>query len=142
MARMAAFWSLAVLALWGARALDTQLGVWFPSMERAFGSDGAGDPGFHLPVVDVFVSPAFLVASVVGAASVYLIYRWLERPKNADLLIDTESELRKVVWPTFKDVVNSSLVVILCVLFLMAFLAGTDIVIGRVTKLLWFGVGA
>jgi preprotein translocase SecE subunit len=70
---------------------------------------------------------------------VFFLYRWLEKPVNADLLIDTESELRKVTWPTFKDVVNSSLVVIICVVFLMAFLAGTDWMIARVTRLLWFG---
>jgi preprotein translocase SecE subunit len=70
-----------------------------------------------------------------------LIWRWLDKPKNADLLIDTESEMRKVTWPTFKDVVSSSLVVIFCVLFLLVFLAGADILIARVTKVLWFGWG-
>lgn len=137
MARMAAFWSLALLALWGARALDIQLGVWSKTLDTRFGVDANGQGGLFLPVLGVGVTPAFLIAVVVGAASVYLLYRWLEKPVNADLLIETESELRKVTWPTFQDVVNSSLVVIFCVIFLMVYLAGSDWMIARVTRLLW-----
>jgi hypothetical protein len=33
------------------------------------------------------------------------------RPTVADLLIDTETELRKVTWPTVPEAVNSSIVV-------------------------------
>ncbi len=130
---MAAFWSLAILALWGARALNIQLGVWFRSMSERVSPDA------YIPVLGIGVTPAFLVSALVGGLSVFLLYRWLEKPKTADLLIDTEGELRKVTWPTFKDVVNSSLVVIFCVVFLMAFLAGSDALIARVTKILWFG---
>jgi preprotein translocase SecE subunit len=139
MARMAAFWSLTLLALWGARAFNIQLGVWSKTLGTRFGADANGQGGTFIPVLGVGVTPAFLIATTLGAVSVFLLYRWLEKPKNADLLIDTESELRKVTWPTFKDVVNSSLVVIFCVLFLMVFLAGSDALIARVTKLLWFG---
>ena len=136
---MAAFWSLAILALWGARALNIQLGVSFKALSGRIGANEAGQGGAMIPVLAVGVTPAFLISAVVGVISVFLLYRWLEKPKNADLLIDTESEMRKVTWPTFKDVVNSSLVVIFCVLFLMVYLAGSDMLIGRVTKLLWFG---
>lgn len=137
---MAAFWTLAILALWGSRSLNNQLAVWGPeTLGRSFGSDAQGKGGMSLPVLAVDVTPAFLIATVVAVLGLYLLYRWLEKPKNADLLIDTESELRKVTWPTFKDVINSSLVVIFTVLFLMAFLAGSDILIARVTRLLWFG---
>ena len=139
---MAAFWSLAILALWGARALNIQLGVLSKTMATRFGVDANGQGGLVIPVLGYSVTPAFLISLAVGAVSVFLLYRWLEKPKNADLLIDTESELRKVTWPTFKDVVNSSLVVIFCVLFLLVFLAGSDILIARVTKMLWFGWGA
>ncbi len=139
MARMAAFWSLTLLALWGARSLNIQVGVLSKWSGTRFGADPDGSNGLMIPVLGVDVTPAFLLSTVVGATSVFLLYRWLEKPKNADLLIDTESELRKVTWPTFKDVVSSSLVVIFCVLFLMAFLAGSDLLIARVTKVLWFG---
>ena len=136
---MAAFWSLTILALWGARALNIQLGVLSKALGTRFGEDAKGQNGMNIPILNIPLTPAFLIASFVGVASVFLLYRWLEKPKTADLLIDTESELRKVTWPTFKDVVSSSLVVIFCVLFLMVFLAGSDLVIARVTKVLWFG---
>jgi len=139
LARMAAFWSLAILALWGARALKIQLGVLSAALATPLGADANGQNGLYLPVLAVKVTPAFLIATAVGGASIFLLWRWLEKPKNADLLIDTESEMRKVTWPTFKDVISSSLVVIFCVIFLMAFLAGSDFLIARATKLLWFG---
>jgi preprotein translocase SecE subunit len=60
-----------------------------------------------------------------------LLYRYLQRPKVADLLIETEGELRKVTWPKLEDVTNSSLVVVFCVLFLMGFLAAADYLLGR-----------
>ena len=44
-----------------------------------------------------------------------------------------------MTWPTIPEAVNSSLVVIACVLFLMAFLAGADFVLGRWTTLLLTG---
>ncbi|MFM7281649.1 MAG: preprotein translocase subunit SecE, partial [Planctomycetia bacterium] len=66
-------------------------------------------------------------------------YRWQNSPKVADLLIDTESELGKVTWPTRPDAVNSSLVVMGVVVFLMAFMAGADILLGWWTKSLLIG---
>ena len=52
---------------------------------------------------------------------------------------EVQREMKKVTWPTFKDVVSSALVVIFCVLFLMVFLAGSDYLIANATRLLWFG---
>ena len=65
---------------------------------------------------------------------VFGIHAWLERPKNADLLIETEIELRKVTWPTSQEVFSSSLVVVVCVILLMAFLAGADWFLARVVS--------
>jgi preprotein translocase SecE subunit len=50
--------------------------------------------------------------------------------------------MRKVTWPTFAEALNSSVVVIVCVVFLMAFLAGADWVLGQwTTRLLTGGRG-
>ena len=56
----------------------------------------------------------------------------MEKPKNADLLIETESELRKVTWPTLDETVDGSIVVMVVVIFLMGFMAGADYVLGEV----------
>ena len=62
----------------------------------------------------------------------FFLNRTLEKPKNADLLIETESELRKVTWPTIDETIDGSIVVMAVVLFLMAFMAGADFVLGEI----------
>jgi preprotein translocase SecE subunit len=60
------------------------------------------------------------------------ITRWQNRPQVAGFLADTESELRKVTWPSWNEVVNASTVVVACVLILMGFLALVDMLLARV----------
>ena len=59
--------------------------------------------------------------------------------ENADLLIETEAELRKVYWPTLEESINGSWTVLLTVVFLMAFLAGADYVLGEVSRVILTG---
>jgi preprotein translocase SecE subunit len=47
--------------------------------------------------------------------------------------------MRKVTWPSLPEAVNSSVVVIVCVVFLMAFLAGADWLLGQWTSYLLTG---
>ncbi len=136
LARMAAFWTLTALAFYGSSSLRAELSGQFPVLGRPLFSALR-----EVPVLGMQLSGAFLIALVLFVGALILIQRWLERPKNADLLIETESELRKVTWPTGKEVVNSSLVVIFSVLFLMAFLAGADIFLARLAGVVLFGGG-
>ena len=126
-ARMGAFWTLALLYLYGCMALKQTL---FNFME-----------GLRPPLIDGFatfpilgwtLNGAFLISMVLFLGGFYLLWAWHQTPKVADLLIETESELQKVTWAKWDEVVNTSLVVIGFVLFLMAFLAGSDIVLARV----------
>ena len=135
MARMAAFWTLAVLIFYGCTSLNEALAgrvkalaePLVPSMPK-------------LPVLGFGLTPAFLISGLVCMAGLFLLYRWLEKPKHADLLIETEHELRKVTWPTIPEVVNSSVVVIVFVVLLMGFLAAADWFLARVTRAILFGV--
>jgi len=139
--RMAAFWSLAILIFYGCWSLREELSTRFPGAE---GKPVLGQPilGIRIPVVGMDVTPALLIATLVFAAAIVALHRWQQTPKVADLLIETESEMRKVTWPTFSEAVNSSLVVIVCVAFLMAFLAGADWLLGTwTTRLLTGGRG-
>lgn len=135
LARLAAFWSLAALAFYGCVSLRSTL-------SSAFGGK-LGQPFFagmkQVPILGLSLSPALLITAVVLVAAWFFLYRWQQTPKVADLLIDTENELRKVTWPTIAEAVNSSLVVIACVLFLMGFLAGADYLLGRWTTLILTG---
>jgi len=133
-ARMAAFWSLAVLIFYGCTALHNELASRFDALGEPIG-------GIRLPVLGMDFSPALIVVTLILAASLWLLYRWLESPKYADGLIETEQELRKVTWPSLDDAINGSVVVVFCVLFLMAFLAGADWALGRVAKVILLGQG-
>jgi preprotein translocase subunit SecE len=50
----------------------------------------------------------------------------LNYPKFADFLIETEIEMGRVIWPTRKAVLGSSVVVIVTVLVMAALLFGAD----------------
>ena len=135
MARMAAFWTLAVLLFYGASSLNGTLAGQF--------REALGQPMVEsmpkVPVLGFELTPAFLISALVFGAAVFLLYRYLEAPKRADLLIETEHELRKVTWPTMQEVINSSTVVVLFVLLLMGFLAFSDWILARLTRIILFG---
>ena len=134
MARMATFWSLTVLIFYGCTSLRAELVGRFDVMARPL-----SDAMPKVPVLGMQLNPALLIVAVLFVAGVWTVRRWIETPKNADLLIDTEAELRKVTWPTPKEVANSSVVVIISVIFLMAFLAGADVVLARIASLVLGG---
>ena len=136
-ARLAAFWSLAILAFYGSTSLYDELSQRVKALSAPF---MASSP--KVPILGVPFNGAMLVTVVILVGAVWLIYRWQQTPKVADLLIETENELRKVTWPTMPEAVNSSLVVIACVLFLMGFLAGADWVLAKwATRILTGGGG-
>lgn len=124
MARMAAYWSLAILIFYGCHSLHNELNGRFASLK----ADLLGSP---IPIIGVTFNGALIITGLLLAVALTTLYRWQQKPKVADLLIDTESELKKVTWPTMPEAINSSIVVLVTVLFLMAFLAGTDWVLGR-----------
>jgi preprotein translocase SecE subunit len=125
MARMAVFWALAALGLFGCTSLHTLLSSSFDSLATPLG-------GIRIPIVGIDLSGSFLITAGLLGAIVYALHRWLQRPKSADLLIDTEAELKKVTWPSLEEVINSSVVVIVFVLVLMGYLAGTDYLLGNI----------
>ena len=134
MARMVAFWSLAVLIFYGCTSLHTELASRFSSLAVPVA-------GIRIPIIGGDLNPAVLISTAVLIGGVTLLYRWQQAPKQADLLIETESELRKVTWPSLGETMTSSIVVMLCVIFLMAFLAGSDVLLGRWASYLLTGRG-
>ena len=59
--------------------------------------------------------------------------------RTRDFFTEVVAELKKSAWPTRKELVDSSLVVIVTVLILGMFVAGSDIVIGRIVATLTHG---
>lgn len=68
------------------------------------------------------------VPLVVWLLSCWVAFRVVNVPRFADFLISVESELEKVVWPGRKQVMQSTIVVIVTMLFLGVFLAVVDFV--------------
>ncbi len=131
LARMGAFWALTLLLLFGCSFAFGMMVRW-PSMREALG-------GFSIPVVRVDLSLAFLISSATFLVGFVVIKKWQNKPKMADLLIDTEGELRKVTWPTMDEVLTTSMVVVIFVVFIGGFLALTDMVFGRLANIFIYG---
>jgi len=129
LARMAAFWTLTLLTLFGCNFLFEMLVVGSAAMREPIA-------GITIPIVSVDLSPAFLASGILFLVGLVFLLRYQQKPKVADLLIDTEAELKKVTWPTLDEVINSSIVVIIFVLFLGAFLAFADYLLARVVRVL------
>ena len=129
MARMTAYWSGTIFLFYGCVSL-------FREMSRSVQlSQAVG--GIEIPVLGMDLSPSLLIAAVVFMGGAYLFFRWVERPKQADLLIETEAEMKKVTWPSLSETMSGSITVILTVLVLMAILALFDMALGNVaTKIL------
>lgn len=64
--------------------------------------------------------------AVVLLVAIFL-FRLINRPKTADFLIATESEMKKVSWSTRKEIVGSTKVVIVFTFILAAILASADL---------------
>ncbi|TAH34913.1 MAG: preprotein translocase subunit SecE [Planctomycetota bacterium] len=91
-----------------------------------------------VPLLGGTLNGSFLLALAVFAAGMWGWVSFLASEKVAGHLIETESEMRKVTWPSFKEVVNSSAVVIGAVLALAAVMALSDLILGRVFQfILW-----
>ncbi|HKX45739.1 MAG TPA: preprotein translocase subunit SecE [Planctomycetota bacterium] len=130
--RMFAFWASAALWLYGCAFLHAQLYQRIDALGRPL------VPG-QVPVLGLALTGALAIAVLFAVGGVLLLLRWQNKPRTAEVLIETEKELRKVTWPTFDNLVNSSLVVVAVVLVLMGYLAGVDWFFGRIFQQLLIG---
>ncbi|MFV1959435.1 MAG: preprotein translocase subunit SecE [Planctomycetota bacterium] len=72
--------------------------------------------------VSLYNTIAFAVV-LLGFLGLHLV---LNRPSMADMLIDTEQEMKKVSWPSKQEVWNATLVVVLVTFALALMLYGFD----------------
>lgn len=122
-ARMFAFWCLALLLMYGClgglvvflRKVIGESEVWIEAMPLL------GD-------VDV----AKVIALVVLVVGGFVTHRLLNRPKAADMLIETEAELRRVTWPRFSETWVGTVAVLVTVMVMLFYLFGVDLVLAYV----------
>ena len=118
-ARQVTFTALAITLATGVWRLSQLLPAWLAAAGDAAGP--AGMPGADLGVV------RFLVPGLLLAAGLWLAFRIVNYQPFADFLIAVETEMTKVSWPSFDEVVRSSAVVIFLIFALAAILAAYDL---------------
>ena len=57
----------------------------------------------------------------------FVLHRLLNRPKAADMMIETEAELRKVTWPSATDTWTGTLAVVVTVVVMLFYLFAADL---------------
>ncbi len=117
---MAAFWALFLLSGYGILGGFVHvLNGWLAHFQVDV------KPWTKLPILGDFGIGA-AVSLVLQLLVGFLLYRFLNRPKVADMLIETETELRKVVWPSWADTWAGTMAVVVTVVVLLAYLAVAD----------------
>lgn len=130
-ARGIAFWGVTAYAWYAGRSLY----YWIQRFDFANHRIG----GDEIPVVGMYLTPGLLIGCAIFAAITFGAWKLVNHRKIADLLADTESEMKKVTWPSFDETKKSSLVVIGCVAFLLIFLSVSDLALEWVMTNVVFG---
>ncbi len=106
------------LIAWGSISLSLALPRIHSSLTRAWNefdwAGGANAPDairLDLVLYTAKFGPALTIAVFACAAAAFWWWRFVSKPKWADLLIEMEGELKKVSWPTPSDAWQSTLVV-------------------------------
>lgn len=127
-ARLAAYLLGGVLVVFGAFALYGAINV--PNQHVLMES---------VPLVGQ-VSAYKVIALLVGLGGLLGLHLVLNKPDSVDLMVETEQEMRKVAWPTGKDVWSATVVVAFVSVLLAVLMWGLDVVL-RQLFLLIFGRG-
>ena len=78
----------------------------------------------------------------LGGAGIFLalygLFLWwfINRPRNAEFLIETDAEMRKVSWTSRKDLIGSTKVVVIFMILMAIFLFFSDLFFGYALYLL------
>jgi len=96
---------------------------------------------FTIPLIElaVVVTPKWVVAISLGFLLVFCAtYLTFMNVRVSEFLIDTETEMRKVSWPSKDEVADSSLVVIIVIIAMGVYLFVLDIGLNKFIQWLIF----
>ncbi len=97
---------------WGCLSLYDQLNAWL-----SVDSLGENAKAWYRAGIPVALFAVFAL----------LIFKLVNWPKFADFMIQTEGEMKKVSWSSKQEIIGSTKVVIITVVFMAALLFGIDI---------------
>jgi len=101
-----------------------------------YATDAAGQP--------LYIAKSVCAGSALGVLAIILFFVWraMNKPSNADFLIATDSEMKKVNWTSRRELIGSTKVVVIFMFLTALFLFLCDIVfifIMRLINVLKFG---
>jgi preprotein translocase subunit SecE len=131
--RRVAFAAAAIFVIWGGNSLYGFLVNVWDGFRTAF---AGGVDGYVVPILGQRTNYAFLVSLAVTLGGLFLLWRFLNAPRRADFLIETDEEMRKVTWPNWKEAWSSSVIVLVFVALLTVFLWVSDQAISSLMALL------
>ncbi|MHC4942970.1 MAG: preprotein translocase subunit SecE [Planctomycetota bacterium] len=94
---------------------------------------------WKIPIINQPINLALVIACALMVFGLWVMVWFLNQPKFGSLLIETETEMKKVTWPSWNDSFNSSLVVLVAVIFFMIYLGVADIVLNFIFSKIVFG---
>jgi len=87
----------------------------------------------NIPILDIPLNLALIISVALFLFIVFMILKLIvNKPSVGTMLIDTETEMKKVTWPTWNDAFNSSLIVLGAVAFFAVLLGLADIILNKV----------
>lgn len=131
--RLFAYWAMVGMVFFGCTFLYQQLYQFVEALRPALG-------GQQIPLTSYDLNGARVISFVVFVIGAVSVHRYMQREKVVETLVDTETELKKVTWPTFNETINSSLVVVAFVVLLTGYLWLSDQVLDSVFRRV-LGVG-
>jgi preprotein translocase SecE subunit len=81
-----------------------------------------------------------LISAALFAYGLWSIYHLIvNHPQRVDFLIETETELRKMAWPTRREYLGASMVVIVIVAMISLYLTAVDMLLHKI--MVWLKIG-
>ena len=128
--RRVAYYGLLALTVWGFRQFAVFLDRFRWAHKVILG-------GFDLPIYGRELSFGVLLAIALNVVVAVMLFRWINSEKPATVLIDTETETRKVSWPTWDDARQSTIVVLVFVALTAVFLTVTESILTAIFNLVF-----
>lgn len=97
-------WMCYAMLIYGNSRLDRLLGNESPFWSKVLLTKGGA--------LTEWLTPSFIAALVVFSAGLVLLRTLVNKPRVADLLIETEAELRRVKWAPKKEATRATAVVL------------------------------
>ena len=126
MTRRVAFYSLLILSVWGFRDLSGTISRWEWARVTLL--------NLELPYYEQAVTVGVLLCLALNVAFAFWTFKYLNGQKPATVLIDTETELKKVSWPTWDDARHSTVIVLIFVAVCAAYLTAVEYALATIFK--------